>query len=232
LKETKMRAALIALLLIATPAVAAEPTVLTLGESAERAVPQDKLFVSLRAEATAPNAAAVQAEINKRMDAAIARAKAVQGVEVETGGYWTSEERPQGQPRRWRGAATLEISGTDFASVTALAGGLQEAGLAMSGMRFDLRRETARAAEDVLTREALARVQARAASAADALNMKIAGYRAIRVGAVNEQPPMRPVMMRAAPAMAMADAAPAPSAEPGRATVRVSVEADVLLEAK
>jgi predicted secreted protein len=226
-----MRALLIALCLFALPAAAAEPPVLTLGESAERLVQQDRLIASLRAEATGTNATNVQAEINRRMEAAIARARQTPGVTVETGGYWTHEERPQNQPRRWRGMATLELSGTDSAAVASVAGALQEMGMAMSGLRFELRRETARMAEDELTTEALQRLRSRAERAADALGLRVTGYKSVRLGAVGGEPPPRPAMMMRAQAMA-ADAAPAPSAEPGRTLVRVSAEADVLLGPK
>jgi predicted secreted protein len=225
-----MRALIVALCLFAVPAFAAEAPVLTLGESAERLVQQDRLIASLRAEATGPNAATVQAEINWRMEAAIARARQTPGVTIETGGYWTHEERPQNQPRRWRGMATLELSGTDAAAVTTVTGALQEMGMAMSGMRFELRRETARTAEDELTTEAFQRLRDRAERAADALGLRVTGYKAIRLGSVGGEPPPHPMMARAA--MAMADAAPAPSAEPGRTLVRVSAEADVLLGPK
>lgn len=227
-----MRAFLIALCLIALPAVAAEPPVLTLGEAAERLVQQDRLIVSLRAEATGATPATVQAEINRRMEAAIARARQTPGVTVETGGYWTHEERPQNQPRRWRGTAALELSGTDAAAVTTVAGALQETGLAMSGLRFELRRETARAAEDELTTEALQRLRVRAERAADALGLRVTGFKAVRLGAAGGEPPHRPVMMRAQMAMADTAAAPPPAAEPGRTLVRVSAEADVLLGPK
>lgn len=101
----------------------------------------------------------------------------------------------------------------------------------MSGLRFDLRRETARAAEDELTAEALQRLKLRAERAADALGLRVTGYRAIRLGAAGGEAPPRP-MPRAAMADLAAANAPAPIAEPGRATVRVSVEADVLLGPK
>lgn len=222
---------LFALGLLALPAAAAEAPVLTLGEAAERLVQQDRLIVSLRAEATGANATSVQAEINRRMEAAIARARQAAGVTIETGGYWTHEERPQNQPRRWRGIATLELIGTDAAAVTGVAGALQEMGMAMSGMRFELRRETARAAEDELTTEALQRLRIRAERAAEALGLRVMGYKSVRLGAVGGEPPARPAMMMRA-AAAMADSAPPPSAEPGRTPVRVSVEADVLLGPK
>ena len=123
-----MKRHLIAALFVLLPSLAlaqaAEPR-LTLGESAERELVQDRLTVSLRVEATAATAAAVQADVNRRMEAALARARAVSGIRVETTGYWTYEERPANQPRRWRGQAGLNLVGSDTGAVLALAGALQ-----------------------------------------------------------------------------------------------------------
>jgi predicted secreted protein len=217
-------AALAALFLLAPlPAQAqADAPRLSLRQSAERDVPQDRLAASLRVEATAATPAAVQAEINRRLDAAVARAKTVAGVRVETTGYSTWEERPQGQPRRWRGQTGLNLIGKDTAAVLALAGALQEQGLAMSGLRFDLTPEAQRAVEDELTAEAIARVRARADKAAEALGQRVAGLAELRVGEAGGGAPPRPVMMRA---MAADAAAPAPVAEAGLANVRVEIEA-------
>ena len=208
------------------------PTVLALSESAERELVQDRLSVSLRAEATAPTAAAAQAETNRRMEAAVTRAKTVAGVRVETGGSWAFEERPQNQPRRWRASATLNLvaSSADAAGLLALAGGLQESGLAMSGLSYDLTREAARAAQDSLTDEALQRLQMRAARVAAALDMRVLSIKSVRVGETNGE--SRPSPRLAMRASAMADAAPAPSAEPGRTLVRVDVEAEIQLGPK
>jgi predicted secreted protein len=204
-------------------------TLLTLRESAERELPQDRLVASLRVEATAPTAAAVQAEVNRRKEAAVARAKTVAGVRVETQGYWTHEERPAGQPRRWRGQAGLQLSGTDAAALLALAGGLQENGLAMSGMRFELTPAAARAAQDELTAEALVRLRARGDKAAEALGLRVTGLRHVRVGDTAGDVPRPRPMMRA---MAAQVEAAAPVAEPGTTAVRVEVEADLVLAPK
>jgi predicted secreted protein len=220
-----MKRHLIAALFVLLPSLAlaqaAEPR-LTLGESAERELVQDRLTVSLRVEATAATAAAVQADVNRRMEAALARARAVSGIRVETTGYWTYEERPANQPRRWRGQAGLNLVGSDTGAVLALAGALQETGLAMSGMRFELTPESARAVQDELTADALRRVRARADKAADAIGMRVVGIVEMRVGDAGGAVPQPRPMMRAS-AMA-ADAAP-PVAEPGLAIVRIEVEA-------
>jgi uncharacterized protein len=220
---------LLAALLLFAAAAANAQTVLTLSESAEREIVQDRLTVSLRAEANAATAAAAQAEINRRMEAAVTRAKTVAGVAVQTGGAWAHEERVQGRPVRWRAVATLDLVSSDAASLLALVGGLQETGLAISGMGFDLTREAARAAQDALTEEALARLQVRAARVAAALDRRVAAIAKIRIGETGNAMPQPRLAMRAA---AMADASPAPVAEPGRTSVRIDVEAEILLEPK
>jgi uncharacterized protein len=218
-----MKRHLIAALFVLLPSLAlaqaADPR-LALRESAERELAQDRLTVSLRVEATAATAQAVQADVNRRMDAALTRARAVSGVRVETTGYWTYEERPANQPRRWRGQAGLNLVGSDTGAILALAGALQETGLAMSGMRFELTPESARAVQDDLTADAMRRVRARADKAADAIGMRVVGIVEMRVGDAGGEGP-RPM-----PRMAMAaQAGPAPVAEPGLAVVRVEVEA-------
>ncbi len=224
-----MKRLFIVALLVLLPAAAFAETRLTLRESAERELPQDRLTVSLRVEATAATAAAVQADVNRRMDAALTRARAAAGVRAETTGYWTYEERPQNQPRRWRGQAGLNLVGSDTGAVLALAGALQETGLAMSGMRFELTPDAARAAQDGLTAEALQRVKARADKAAEALGLRVTDLAEIRVGDTGgAMPPPRPMLRAMA---ASADAA-APVAEPGLASVRVEVEAVFVLGPK
>ena len=220
-----MKCHLIVALFVLLPSLALAQTPeprLILRESAERELAQDRLTVSLRIEATAATAPAVQADVNRRMEAALARARAVSGVRVETTGYWTYEERPANQPRRWRGQAGLNLVGSDSGAVLALAGALQETGLAMSGMRFELTPEAARTAQDGLTEEALKRVRARADHAAEALGMRVTGIVEMRVGDAGGAVPQPRPMMRAS---AMAAEAAAPVAEPGLATVRIEVEA-------
>jgi predicted secreted protein len=200
-------------------------TVLHLSEFAERVLRQDRLTIQLRAEVTGPDATRVQSEINRRMAAALERARAVPTVRAETRGYWVNQERPQNAPVRWRGQQVLVLIGGDTAATLALAGELQQNGLLMSGMNFDLLPETARAAEDELTAEALKRLRERAARVAAALELSIRNIRDVRVGQIGGQMPPRPMMMRAEAAGSAAQ----PVAEAGETTVRVTVDAEVVL---
>ena len=81
----------------------------------------------------------MQAEINRRMTAALERAKANGSIRVETGSYSLYEERQPNAGTTWRGQQSLALIGTEFNDVLALAGELQQAGLVFSGMQFELR---------------------------------------------------------------------------------------------
>jgi predicted secreted protein len=196
-------------------------TVLHLSQTAERSVVRDLLRIELRVEETAADARSVQAAINRRMAAALDRARQVQGVRVETGSYNVGEERPQNGPTRWRGSQSVILTGKDADSMLKLAGTLQSDGLSTSSLTYDAAPETVRGAEEDLTAEALAALDHRAASIADRLHLAVVRFRDVRVG--NAETGGRPVPRFSAMAMA------APVAEPGEAMVRVTIDAELLL---
>jgi hypothetical protein len=130
-------------------------TVLHLSQTAERSVVRDVLRVELRVEETGADARSVQAAINRRMAAALDRARQVQGVRLETGSYNVGEEHPQNGPSQWRGSQSMILTGKDSDSVLKLAGALQSDGLSTSSLAYDTAPETVRGAEEDLTAEAL-----------------------------------------------------------------------------
>jgi predicted secreted protein len=196
-------------------------TVLHLSQTADRPVMRDVLRVELRVEETGGDARSVQAAINRRMAAALDRARQVQGVRVETGSYNAGEEHPQNGPARWHGSQTVILTGKDADSILKLAGALQSDGLSTSSLTYDTAPETIRGAEQDLTAEALAALDHRAAEIADHMHLTIIRFRDLRVG--NAETGGRPKPRFAATAMA------APVAEPGEAIVRVTIEAELLL---
>src|SRR6185312_15936738 len=162
---------LLALPLLPLPAGAAEPpaaaagdtaTVLHLSEQAQRMVARDRLHAMLRVEATDSDAARLQAAIDQRMAAAVARAKGVPGVTVFTSGYSVYQEQPKDKPPQWHGTASLSLTAAQADPLLALVGKLQQTGLLMSSLAYELSPEAARSAEDELTGEALARLRQRA----------------------------------------------------------------------
>lgn len=219
----------IAFILCAAGETLAQPadqqtTVLHLTQTAERSVLRDLLRIDLRVEETGADPLAIQADINRRMAAALDRAHQVQGVQVETGSYGVGEERPQNGPSRWRGTQSLILRSKAADAALKLAGALQSDGLLMSSMAYEASPETVRGAEEDLTGDALAALDRRAASIAGHMHLAVLRYRDLHVG--NAGTEGRPVPRFAAAAMAAA-----PVAEPGEATIRVTVEAELLLGA-
>ena len=206
----------------------AEPqtTVLHLSQTAERNVLRDLLRIDLRVEEAGADPLAIQSAINRRMAAALDRAHQVQGVQVETGSYNVGEERPQSGPSRWRGSQSLVLRSRAADPALKLAGTLQTDGLLMSSMAYEASPETVRGAEEDLTSEALAALDRRAASIADRMHLAVLRYRDLRLGNA-ETEGGRPV-----PRFATAAMAAPPVAEPGEATIRVTIEAELLLVAQ
>jgi predicted secreted protein len=199
-------------------------TVLHLSQSADRNVARDLLRVELRAEETGGDPRSLQAAINRRMAAALDRAKQAQGVRVETGSYGVGQEHPPNAPARWRGSQSLILTGKDADAILKLAGALQSDGLMMSSLGYEVSPETVRSAQDELTAEALAALDRRAAAIAESMHLAVLRYRDLRVG--NAETEGRPMPRFAAMAAA---AAPPPVAEPGEAVIHVTVEGDLLL---
>jgi predicted secreted protein len=198
------------------------PTVLHLTQTAESKAVRNQLRLELRVEEKGPDALAVQTAINRRMAAALDRARAVIGVAVATGSYEVGEEEPAHGGSSWRGTQSLILTGTAAGAALKLAGELQAQGLVMSAMAYEVSPETVRGAEEDLTAEALAGLGVRAAAIAERLHLAVLGYRDLRVGNAETSVPPIP---RFAAAMAMA----APVGAPGQAVIRLSVEAEVLL---
>ena len=200
-----------------------QTTVLHLSQTAESSVLRDLLRIELRVEETGADPLAIQTAINRRMAAALDRAHQVQGVQVETGTYSVGEERLQNGPSRWRGTQSLILKSKAADAALKLAGMLQSDGLLMSSMAYQASPDTVRGAEEDLTDEALAALDRRAASVAGHMHLAVLRYRDLHVG--NAETEGRPIPRFAAAAMA------APVAEPGEATIRVTVEAELLLGA-
>ena len=200
-----------------------QTTVLHLSQTAERNAMRDLLRIDLRVEETGADPLTIQSSINRRMATALDRAHQVQGVQVETGSYEVGEERPPTGPSRWRGSQSLILRTKAADAALKLAGALQSDGLLMSSMAYEASPEIVRGAEEDLTAEALAALDRRAASIADRMHLNVLSYRDLRVG--NAETGGRPVPRFAAMAMA------APVAEPGNATIRVTIEAELLLGA-
>ena len=216
---------------LAAAAPDAAATLLHLSDRAERPVVRDQLRAVLRVDANDSDAARLKAGINRRMAAAVERAKAVAGVSVFTSGYSVYQQHPKDQPAQWHGTAGLTLTAHDAAALLALAGELQQRGLVMSSLAYEVTPEAARSAEDALTSEALGRLRRRAQRIAGDLGLAVIRIRELRVGNAGGAPPVMRFFGAAAGVAAPA-AAPPPVAEPGEAAISVSVDAEIELGPK
>jgi predicted secreted protein len=208
-------------------ATASTATVLHLTETAQRNVPRDRLRADLAAEITDPDAAKVQAEINLRMNAALARIKALPDIAIEMAGYSVFQDRPDKGPVQWHGSQSLSLTAADFAKLLALVGDLQDAGLVVRGLAPELSREARQAVEDDLTDIALGRIRKRADRIAAALGTTVERFRDLNIGNVATPPMPLRAMAAAAPMLAQA-----PVAEPGEAILSMTAQADIVLATK
>jgi predicted secreted protein len=231
--RTRLAVAL-ATVAVALPALAADvaasaPPIVTLSAAATASVANDRMHAWLRSEADHADPVRAAADVNARMAKALARAKAVAGVDVATSGYSSYQITEKNQPARWRVAQTLSLQGADFAALAALVTRLQaDDQLALTGMSFAVSPDSRRKAEDALTQQAIRAWQARAQNAARGF-----GYDGWRAGKVTiqtgDQAPPRP-MYRAA-AAPMAAGAPPVSVEGGETEVTVTVVGEAVLDA-
>ncbi len=208
----------------AVEAHARQPAVLHLTQTVERKVTPDLLRIELRVEETGADAVAVQAAINRKMTRALDRARHVLGVQARYRFLWRRRGAAGAWPSHWRGSQSLSLTGKAPDAMLKLAGALQADGLLMSSIGYQVSPEILRGTQEDLTAEALAGLAARAASIAERMHLAVLGYRDLRVGNAESGDGLRPMLRMAAPA-----AMPAPVAAPGETTIRLSVEAELLL---
>jgi len=200
----------------------------TVTASATASVANDRMHAWLRSEIDNPDPAKAASEVNTRIAKALARAKAVPGVEVSTSGYSSFQITEKNQPTRWRVTQSLFLEASDFATLAALVSRLQgEDGLLLSGLNFSVSEASRRKSEDALTQHMIKSWQARAKNAADGL-----GFPGWRVGKVTIQTgdhaPPRPLQRSVGVAYA-ASAAPI-AVEGGNSDITVTISGDAVLE--
>lgn len=208
--------------------VPSQPSVAVTG-AATATIANDRMQATLRLEAEHASAAAAGSDVNARMTKALAKAKAVAGVDTRSAGYSTWQQWEKGKPSKWKVVQSISLTSTDFPALAALVSRLQdEDQMLVTNIGFSVAPDSRRKAEETLTREAIRSWQQRAATAADAL-----GYASWRTGRIVVSSgdviaqPREAMMMRA-------QAAPAGGApiavEGGTTEITVSVNGDAILD--
>lgn len=212
------------------PAMAEEPRYnqVSLRAEVSQEVAHDRMYVTLYTEAQSEDPTALASDVTKTLNAAIDRARKVQGVKVSLGSRqsYPVYENEGSKISAWRERAELRLESAEFARLSQLSADLLGE-LKMAEMSFAVAEDTRKTSEDSLIKEAVEAFKARAQLATEAVGGK--GYKLVSLN-LNTGGFQPPVAMRnfEAKGMAMMDSAPAPQIEAG--TSQVTVSADGVIE--
>jgi uncharacterized protein YggE len=193
--------------------------------------PPDVLVGDLIAEATSPSAVGAQRKVNKMMAQGMKDARAIEAIEARAMGYSVNQidldedavpVRPRARRMGWTAQQTLEVRGKDGERLLAIVGKLQEQGLTVSSLEWQLSPEVSRQARDGAMVNALQALRVRADKAAQALDLRVVQLQDVRVN-MQGSSPIRPMLGAQMKAMV----APQATATPQDITSEVA--ADVLL---
>ena len=195
-------------------------------------VRQDWMTATLSATKDGRDAATVQAQLQKLVEAAMTtlRHEAKNGeMELSTGNFSISPRYGNnGKVEGWQGQAEIVLQGRDFVRITQAAAKVQD--MTLASMGFGLSREAREKVEGEAQAKAIENFRQRAAAITKSFGF--AGY-SLREVSVNSsdssmRPMPRPRMMSMAKA-SYADAAPVP-VEADRAEVTVSVGGSIQMQ--
>lgn len=217
--------------MFAAPAMA--QTILSLSASGSAQGEPDEAVAHLEIQATKPDAASAQADVNTAMTKALAQARAVQGVVATTGSYntYTTMDEPQKQ-RQSTAQQSLTLTqpatnGVPDKAFTTLLGKLQADGLMLTGLDGDLSKAGAQQVQKLALQDAINNLRTQAQDIASALHKKVGAMQSLNVDTGNHYavPQFQPRIMAAAAPMA----AP-PASAPAEITVNTNVSAKIELD--
>ena len=211
----------------AAPAADLNYNLIDFSVQARREVGNDLMQATLFAESVGSNPGELAATVNKRIAAAVAQAKAAQGVKVESGNYHSWANYQKGKQDGWRTRAELRLESRDFAVLAGLIGRLQAGDVQLGGMQFLISPALRSQVEAELTKEALAAFQARADLVRQSLAAQTSRIVTLHLDA---QTPQTPRPMFRAKAMAAMEEAVAPPAEAGTSEIVITASGTVQVQ--
>jgi predicted secreted protein len=234
LTTTHLAAAGLCLHLIVLPAAAQTPlpvaNQLSLSASASAEVANDLLSITFATQREGADPAAVQAQLAKALEAALAEARksARPGqVDISTGNFSVQPRyMPKGEATKWQGTAELRAEGRDVEALTQLVGRIQT--LSVAQVSWGLSRQTREKVQAEVSAAAIARFLRQAEAHAKAFGFGGVTLRAVEVSSNDGAGPM-PRFRAAAAEMSMAAAPPLP-VDAGKAEVSVTVSGSVQMK--
>jgi uncharacterized protein YggE len=200
-------------------------TILHLSVSGSVTVMPDQLAAQLTANADAPTAGAAQLRVNQMVQAALGAAKGLAAITASTTQYSVWHET---DPKDvWHASQGLALRSEDGGALLTLVGTLQQDGLAVGDLGWQLSPAAAETSYEQAVAKAIDLLTQRAGAVAQLLHLTLHGFESVTVGQ-DGGPPVQPMgmmrMMAAAPV-----AAPPPSAQADVVTVSATVSGDARL---
>jgi predicted secreted protein len=212
--------------LLAAPAARAD-TILHLSVTAAVTTMPDELAAQLIANADAPTAGAAQARVNRMVQKALGAAKGLPAVTASTTQYNVWHETDSRDV--WHASQGVALRSTDGGGLLTLVGTLQQDGLAVGDLGWQLSAAAAETSYEQAISRAIDLLTQRAKTIAGLLHLSLRGFQSVTVG---EQPDASPRPLGAVSMMAMTPtAAPPPSAQADEVTVSATVSGDARLVA-
>lgn len=196
---------------------------------AVREIANDWTTARLSVVAEGKDPAAVANEVNTAMAKAMGKAKRTKGIEVRSGTYATHPIYDDGRIVRWQARQELRLETGDTDRLAKLIGQLQSESTLLSAIDFSVRRETRKALEDELIKEALAAFRERAALIAKNMASKDWSLIDVSVGSTHAAPNRRMMNRRDSAMLSSSKAAP-PALEGGTSEIRVHVSGVIELD--
>ena len=199
------------------------PPSLHLSATETSKIAPDELVATMLAIATAPRALPAQQQVN----ALVAKTKDLtdkaKGIKTAFQGYSVTfvDEKPQ----HWIAQQAVEVRGANGEDVLNIVGQLQEGGLSITSLGWQVSQDRAQKAQRAATIEALHKLREEANDAARALGVEVDRFQHVDL---SEEPRVVP-FMRGGMQMAATIAMPTPVSTPEEQDITATVSADVLL---
>lgn len=211
-------------------------TYLNLSVTEIKQVEPDLLIAVLRYETESESAKIAQNKINQTMKKALALSEKKKELLVSTEQYSVykyskpvKKENVENIIETWRGSQTIVIKGKSTEDILALSGQLQEIGLLMSDLHYEVSSEQLEEVRNSIMEKAINKLLSRAKKTADIIGAKEVTINTINIDGDNNYARPYPVLMRASTAN-MSETMPSPVASPGKTDITLTISATMLLK--
>ncbi|MCA0176574.1 MAG: SIMPL domain-containing protein [Proteobacteria bacterium] len=204
--------------------------VVNLSASASLDVPQDWMTLTFTTTREGADAGAVQGQLKKAVDAALAEARRVAKpgeVEVRTGAFSVFPRYSnKGGITGWQGSTELVVEGRDMPAIAKLSGTIGS--MTIARVHYGLSRQAREKVEADVAAQAIAKFRAQAEQQTKLFGYSSYTLREASVSSEGQQPPVMYGARAMTMEMAKSDGAPLPT-EAGKSTVTATVSGSIQL---